>query len=92
MEEAVTAESVSKHLGEVVEGTSLEVGVEGDELGQFVDLDKVRKVYKLDDAGGKGKGKKGDEAMINGHGSDGEIDERKEIEGVVLGIMTVKGS
>lgn len=81
----ITAESVSKHLGENVKGESIEIGEEGEELGRFADVEKIRGVYKLGDVG-KGKGKKG---VVNG----GVVrDERKELEGVILGMMTIKGS
>jgi EKC/KEOPS complex subunit CGI121/TPRKB len=71
-------------LGDVVQGTSVEVGEEGDELGMSCEVDKVRKVYKL---GGGGKGKKGGSGVVNGEG-----DERKEMESVILGTIALKGS
>jgi EKC/KEOPS complex subunit CGI121/TPRKB len=79
---ATTAESVAKHLGETVQGQSVDIGEKGQMLGRWADLERVRKVYKLD-----GRGKKRD---VNGAAS--QDDERKELEGVILGIMTVKGS
>jgi EKC/KEOPS complex subunit CGI121/TPRKB len=59
----------------VVEGESVEIGEGGEELGEFCDVERVRKVYKL---GGVGK--------------RGGVDEKNELESVVLGIMTIKGS
>lgn len=86
---AVTAESVGKHLGEVVQGTSVPIGELGEELGQWCDLEKVRKVYKLPSSDAKGKkGKKGD--VMNG--GVPARDEKKEVESVVLGIIALKGS
>jgi len=77
---------VSKHLGDVVKGTTVEIGEDGAELGEYGDVAKIRKVYKLNDAV---KGKKG----LKGDASGGvEIDEKKEMEGVILGIMSVKGT
>jgi EKC/KEOPS complex subunit CGI121/TPRKB len=71
----LTESTVSEHLGRVVEGESVEIGEGGEELGEFCDVERVRKVYKL---GGVGK--------------RGGVDEKKELESVVLGIMTIKGS
>jgi EKC/KEOPS complex subunit CGI121/TPRKB len=85
---------VSKHLGAVVEGTSVPIGELGEELGSFCEVDKVRKVYKLGAGDAQKKGKKG--AVVNGDAvreKDGRIvDERKEMESVILGIMALKGS
>jgi EKC/KEOPS complex subunit CGI121/TPRKB len=78
-DKSITNESVSQHLGSVVQGTSVPIGELGEELGSFCEVEKVRKVYKLS-AGGKGK-KSGD---IGG--------ERKEMESVILGTMALKGS
>lgn len=71
-----------------MKGESIEMGEEGDELGMFCDAEKVRAVYKLNDMGGGGKEKGG--GVING--MNGEVDEKKELEGVILGMMTIKGS
>jgi EKC/KEOPS complex subunit CGI121/TPRKB len=87
-EESITNESVSKHLGSVVEGTSVPVGEEGEELGSFCEVDKVRKVYKLGGGDQAQKGKKGGGAV---NWDAGETD-RKEMESVILGIMALKGS
>lgn len=90
-DESITNESVSLHLGSAVEGTSVELGETGEELGMWCDVDKVRKAYKLGGDGGK-KGKKG---AVNGDGGDVErrkAEEKKDIESVVLGIIALKGS
>lgn len=90
-DESITNESVSSHLGSAVEGTSVELGETGEELGMWCDVDKVRKAYKLGGDGGK-KGKKG---AVNGDGGDVErrkAEEKKDIESVVLGIIALKGS
>ena len=87
---SVTNESVSEHLGRVVEGESVEIGELGEELGGMCDVERVRKAYKYaGDSGGK-KGKKG--AVVNGDGEKAKRDERKEMESVILGIMALKGS
>ncbi|KAL1798260.1 hypothetical protein ACET3X_002297 [Alternaria dauci] len=90
-DDSITNESVSLHLGSAVEGTSVEVGEAGEELGMWCDVEKVKKVYKLGGDGGK-KGKKG---VVNGDGGDVEkrkADEKRDIESVVLGIIALKGS
>ena len=84
---SITNESVSQHLGDVVEGTSVQIEEAGEELGEWCDVEKVRKVYKLGDGAAK-KGKKG--VVVNGDA--GKKDERKEMESVILGIMALKGS
>jgi EKC/KEOPS complex subunit CGI121/TPRKB len=90
-DESITNESVSKHLGSAVQGTSVEIGEAGEVLGMSCDVDKVRKVYKL---GGGDSGKKGKKAG----GLDGDVDaerrlaEKKDIESVVLGVIALKGS
>ncbi|KAH3920476.1 EKC/KEOPS complex subunit [Parastagonospora nodorum] len=84
----ITNESVSQHLGSVVEGTSVEISEKGEELGQWCDIDKIRKVYKLGDGSAK-KGKKG--AAVNGDGAEKE-GEKKQMEVVILGTIALKGS
>ncbi|KAF2852448.1 hypothetical protein T440DRAFT_553349 [Plenodomus tracheiphilus IPT5] len=75
VDQSVTAESVGAHLGRVVQGRCVPVVSRGaEELGAKCDVQRVRKVYKLGDLGGK------------------ERDERMELESVVLGIMSLKGS
>lgn len=84
----ITNESLSQHLGSVVEGTSVEISEKGEELGQWCDMDKIRKVYKL----GDGTAKKGNEgAAVNGHGPEKE-GEKKQMEVVILGTIALKGS
>ena len=73
---------MSKHLGDVVEGES--VGVDGDaeQLGMFAEVHRIKKVYKIACANGKGKG-----VTQNGE----KKDDMKDIESVVLGTMSLKG-
>ncbi|KAF2437514.1 CGI-121-domain-containing protein, partial [Karstenula rhodostoma CBS 690.94] len=88
MGDGVTAEGVGTHLGEVVEGEVVSIGEGMEEVAMFADVGKIRKIYKLGEAGAKGKGKKG--AVVNG---DGKVrDERKDMESVILGTMALKGS
>ncbi|KAH6639175.1 kinase binding protein CGI-121-domain-containing protein [Boeremia exigua] len=85
----VSAEGVGEFLGRVVEGRSVEIEVggegEGEEgLGARADVHRIKKVYKISCAKGKGgKGAKG--------GNGGEKDDRAGIESVVLGAMALKG-
>ncbi|KAF1955124.1 CGI-121-domain-containing protein [Byssothecium circinans] len=83
--EGVTRESVGRHLAEVVEGEAVEIGEESGELDMWADLGKIKKIYKLSDGG---KGKKGAKGVVNGEGKD----ERREMESVIMGIMTLKGT
>ncbi|KAF1943833.1 CGI-121-domain-containing protein [Clathrospora elynae] len=87
---SITAETVSKHLGNVVQGTSVRIGEQGEGLGLWCDVDKVRKMYKLGGEGGN-KGKK--TGAANGDARvKKEGDEKKEMESVILGIIALKGS
>lgn len=76
---------MSGHLGEVVEGRSVEIGEKGEELGEGCDVEKVKKIYKLG-GGNAQKGKKG--AVVNGDAAE----ERRAMESVIAGTMAMKGS
>jgi EKC/KEOPS complex subunit CGI121/TPRKB len=90
LDESITNESVSEHLGKVVEGTSVPVGENGEELGEACDVEKVRKVYKI---GGEGAGKKGKKgAAVNGDGEEKKAEERRVMESVILGTIALKGT
>ena len=86
----VSNQSVSDHLGSQVQGTSIDVGADGDKLGMSCDLEKLSKTYKLarDASSRANKGNK--EALTNGDVA--AKDERKTMESVILGIMALKGS
>ncbi|KAH8723766.1 kinase binding protein CGI-121-domain-containing protein [Phaeosphaeriaceae sp. PMI808] len=86
IDNAITSESVSVHLGHTVQGTSVEIGELGDELGSWCNVDKVRKMYKVSSESGKGK--KG--AVVQGDAK--REDEKKEMESVILGMIALKGS
>jgi EKC/KEOPS complex subunit CGI121/TPRKB len=90
-DESITNQTVSAHLGTVVQGTSVEIGDDGQELGAACQLDKVRKVYKLNSADGGAKPTNGLNGHGGNHGNDIE-DQKKHIESLVLGIMALKGS
>lgn len=87
-DDSITNQTVSAHLGTVVQGTSVEIGEVGQELGMYCQLDKVRKVYKLSSADGGAKSSNGQGCN---HGDDIEA-EKKHIESLVLGIVALKGS
>lgn len=77
---------MSAHLGDVVDGVSVEVGEKGVEIGEGAEVHRVKKVYKIGCAkGGKAKG-----GVKGGNGDKGKED-RRDIEAVVLGAMALKG-
>lgn len=80
-------EAIQRHLDEVVEGEKVVFGDE--ELREMVDMGRVRKVYKLNSGGGGGGGKKGVNGVVNGKT---EVDERRELEVLVLGAMALRGA
>lgn len=87
MAEHITTQTVSNHLSDAVQGTSVELGEDGVELGSCCNVDQIRKTYKLGGDAGK-KGKKG--PIVNG--TRGEQEKIKDMESVVLGIIALKGS
>lgn len=78
----VTREGVSAFLGRVVEGRSVAVGELGTELGGKAEVHRIKKVYKIGCAKGKGRGREGEV----------EKDDRRDLESVILGAMALKGS
>ena len=68
----------------MVEGESVEVEGDAELLGGFAEVHRIKKVYKIVCAKGKGKGKG---VTLNGE----KKDDRKDIESVVLGTMALKG-
>jgi EKC/KEOPS complex subunit CGI121/TPRKB len=85
----ITNESVSQHLGSVVEGINVPIGEKGEELGEWCDVDKVRKVYKLGGNAATSKGKEG--VTANGESGDKAL-EKRMMESVILGTIALKGS
>jgi len=81
--EAVTRDSVAQHLGTAIEGESVELDESGSQLGDYAEVHRIKKVYKLNCA--KGKGGK---ATPNGE----KKDDRSDIEAVILGTIALKGS
>lgn len=94
-DESITNQSVSAHLASAVQGTSVAIAEDGNELGLWCQLDKVRKVYKLGsaDSGAGGKKTTKSSAFINGQGGVNEMkDNKADMESVILGTMALKGS
>lgn len=77
-----------------MQGTSVEIGDNADELGMWCEVEKVRKVYKLGSADGGAGGKKGKKgAVTNGEGARNKAkDEKRDMESVILGTIALKGS
>ncbi|KAF2273114.1 CGI-121-domain-containing protein [Westerdykella ornata] len=75
----ITAETVAAHLGEAVQGESVQIGDDGHELTNWTDANKVNETYKTPNLLGK-----------NGHASDNTNLEHAQA--VILGLMTIKGS
>ena len=61
---------------------SVEVDGDAEQLGMFAEVHRIKKVYKIACANGKGKG-----VTQNGE----KKDDMKDIESVVLGTMSLKG-
>jgi EKC/KEOPS complex subunit CGI121/TPRKB len=87
----LTASEIQSHLTSSIEGE--QVPFEDSILQQLTDVPRVKKIYKLNSSGG---GKKN--AQLNGTAMDGlsinrngEENERKELELLVLGAMALRG-
>ena len=88
----LTASEIQSHLTSSIEGE--QAPFEDSILQQLTDVPRVRKIYKLNSSGGSGK-KNG---QVNGTGMEGlsingngEGNERKELEILVLGAMALRG-
>ncbi|KAF7859483.1 uncharacterized protein EAF02_010931 [Botrytis sinoallii] len=85
---ASSASQISEHLSSVVEGEP--VSFDDESLASMVDIARVKKLYKLNVTGGGG-GKKGGANGVNGK-IESKVDERKELEVMVLGAMALRGA
>lgn len=83
LDPSVTRDTVAAHLGSVVEGESVPIGDEGEGLGALCEVHRVKKVYKIGCAKGKGGRKEG--------GQEKAKEDRRDVEAVVLGCMALKG-
>ncbi|KAF7911433.1 uncharacterized protein EAF01_002940 [Botrytis porri] len=84
---ASSASQISEHLSSVIEGEP--VPFDDESLASMVDSSRVKKLYKLNAIGGGGK-----KVGTNGVSGKGEskVDERKELEIMVLGAMALRGA
>ncbi|CAF9918596.1 MAG: hypothetical protein HETSPECPRED_003809 [Heterodermia speciosa] len=83
---SITASSISQHLSATIEGTAIEFSK--DNISKFTDIKKVKKIYKI--------GNKTDVQERKNRGSEkgtvvGELDDKKEMEVVILGMMALRG-
>ena len=89
----ITRESVERHLNAVIEGRAVEFSDE--ELQRIVDLARVRKIYKLNSTGAKGKnskaqtGEEGSNAVVGNKQGDSDM---KALEVAILGMMALRGA
>ncbi|TGO24741.1 hypothetical protein BPAE_0096g00470 [Botrytis paeoniae] len=84
---ASSASQISEHLSSVIEGEP--VPFDDESLASMVDIARVKKLYKLNAIGGGGK--KGGANGMNGK-VENQVDERKELEIMVLGAMALRGA
>lgn len=78
----ITAESVSQHLQQNIEGEQVDVSDAA--LAEVADQARLRKIYKLNVQAKKG--------AANGAASTTSTSEIKELETSILGVMALKGS
>ncbi|KAF5872091.1 putative protein cgi121 protein [Botrytis fragariae] len=84
---ASSASQISEHLSSVIEGEP--VLFDEESLASMVDIARVKKLYKLNALGGGGK--KGGANGVSGK-AENKVDERKELEIMVLGAMALRGA
>ncbi|THV46772.1 hypothetical protein BGAL_0361g00100 [Botrytis galanthina] len=84
---ASSASQISEHLSSVIEGEP--VPFEDESLASMVDIARVKKLYKLSALGGGAK--KGGANGVNGK-VENKVEERKELEIMVLGAMALRGA
>ncbi|TGO46768.1 hypothetical protein BOTNAR_0566g00040 [Botryotinia narcissicola] len=84
---ASSASQISEHLSSVIEGEP--VPFDDESLASMVDIARVKKLYKLNALGGGAK--KGGANGVSGK-TENKVDERKELEIMVLGAMAMRGA
>ncbi|TEY34312.1 hypothetical protein BOTCAL_0638g00030 [Botryotinia calthae] len=84
---ASSASQISEHLSSVIEGEP--DPFDDESLASMVDIARVKKLYKLNALGGGGK--KSGANGVSGKAED-KVDERKELEIMVLGAMALRGA
>lgn len=89
----ITHESVEQHLNAVIEGRAVEFSDE--ELRRTVDVGKVRKIYKFNGTGDKGKKSKRqsiEEGVNEPERATGGDAEAKDLEVAILGLIALRGA
>lgn len=89
----IAHESVEQHLNAVIEGRAVEFSDE--ELRPTVDVGKVRKIYKLNGTGDKGKKSKSQSLGEGRNGAVGDTGgdaEAKALEVAILGLIALRGA
>lgn len=84
----LSASSIQTHLSAAIQGE--QVPFSDASFAQMTDLNRLRKLYKLNSgAGSGGGGKKGGR---NVKGIEKEVEDRKELEVLCLGCMALRGA
>jgi EKC/KEOPS complex subunit CGI121/TPRKB len=83
---AVTSDSVSQHLEKNIQGN--EVAFQDSIFRKISDIPRIRKIYKL----GSNAPAAHSTPSLNGGSSTAAIDEAKDIETQVLGLIALRGA
>lgn len=86
----ITHQTVEQHLAAVIKARAVEFS--DAELRHTVDLAKVRKIYKLNSMGDKGKKSKDQSVAECGDGAQGGESEAKALEIAILGMIALRGA
>ncbi|CZR55439.1 related to protein cgi-121 [Phialocephala subalpina] len=92
-ESPITSDQLSSRLATQIQGE--QVPFDDETLASMTDVGRVRKIYKLNSGGGGGKKKEvnGNEVNgVNGARMEREVDERREMEVLILGAMALRGA
>ena len=83
---------VAQHLGNAIQGKSTVFDEE--HLQALTDMNKIKKIYKLGTTtNGKGpQRKKGQQEALSDEPFMGMLDERKEAEATILGLIALRGA
>ena len=89
-EPSVTVSRVSEHLSANLEGTMVDFNESN--ISRLTDMGRVKKIYKMDDKmSGKEGRKKHSSQIKEAPSTEQQMDDRKEIEMIVLGQMALRG-
>jgi EKC/KEOPS complex subunit CGI121/TPRKB len=86
----ITHDSVQEHLTKVIQGTPLTFG--DDTFKGITDVAKVRKAYKFGAGAETPKGKPAAKEVNGIREGEENIDERKEVEVAIIGMMALRGA